>query len=413
MASESPLCDAPEAPEATPRASAGRRLPFAHRALRAARVRAVARLDRLTQRRRASSAGVMPTVRYRDVPAAIAWLCTALGMQVHRTVAGENGAPRYAELEFGGNLLMIAPIEDTPFGKLMVQPDEIGGVETQVCYLHVDDVAVHYARAAAAGAEIVLDIEDEANSGRGYSCRDPEGHLWNFGTYHPWRHPGAETGGAGRTRSSAARRRERTGLSVLMAFLIAALIAADPARPLPEALAGTAHTGTLTQEAAAADRPGREEADRAAGKPPDKEQPEPQAHLERTTLAAAEKIAAEARNELAEARAALKKAEREAAQARTQAEETRHARLAAEQAADRTRASLAAARKDAEEARAEAALERSRRAAAEQARGRRTHRRVTAYRAGRPRPRVWCYSPYGPAPSTSRRGGKLVGFCKG
>jgi 2-hydroxy-3-oxopropionate reductase len=22
--------------------------------------------------------------------------------------------------------------------------------------------------------------------GRGYWCRDPEGHLWNFGTYDPW-----------------------------------------------------------------------------------------------------------------------------------------------------------------------------------------------------------------------------------
>ncbi|HZF33304.1 MAG TPA: glyoxalase, partial [Candidatus Angelobacter sp.] len=27
---------------------------------------------------------------------------------------------------------------------------------------------------------------DEDYGGRGYSCRDPEGHLWNFGTYDPW-----------------------------------------------------------------------------------------------------------------------------------------------------------------------------------------------------------------------------------
>jgi uncharacterized glyoxalase superfamily protein PhnB len=50
----------------------------------------------------------------------------------------------------------------------------------------VDDADAHYARAAAAGAEIVLDIVDEDYGGRGYSCRDPEGHLWNFGTYDPW-----------------------------------------------------------------------------------------------------------------------------------------------------------------------------------------------------------------------------------
>jgi uncharacterized glyoxalase superfamily protein PhnB len=43
-----------------------------------------------------------------------------------------------------------------------------------------------YARAKAAGAEIVMEIEDQDYGGRLYSCRDPEGHLWNFGTYDPW-----------------------------------------------------------------------------------------------------------------------------------------------------------------------------------------------------------------------------------
>ena len=38
----------------------------------------------------------------------------------------------------------------------------------------------------SAGAEIVVEIEDHPHGGRGYSCRDPEGHLWNFGTYDPW-----------------------------------------------------------------------------------------------------------------------------------------------------------------------------------------------------------------------------------
>jgi uncharacterized glyoxalase superfamily protein PhnB len=31
-----------------------------------------------------------------------------------------------------------------------------------------------------------MDIKDEDYGGRGYSCRDLEGHLWNFGTYDPW-----------------------------------------------------------------------------------------------------------------------------------------------------------------------------------------------------------------------------------
>ena len=44
-----------------------------------------------------------------------------------------------------------------------------------------------YRRAQAAGAEIVIEIKDEDYGGRGFSCRDPEGHLWNVGTYDPSR----------------------------------------------------------------------------------------------------------------------------------------------------------------------------------------------------------------------------------
>lgn len=32
---------------------------------------------------------------------------------------------------------------------------------------------------------IVIDIKDEDYGGRGFSCRDLEGHLWNFDTYDP------------------------------------------------------------------------------------------------------------------------------------------------------------------------------------------------------------------------------------
>jgi len=42
------------------------------------------------------------------------------------------------------------------------------------------------ARARAAGAEILLALEDQDYGGRGYTCRDPQGHVWSFGTYDPW-----------------------------------------------------------------------------------------------------------------------------------------------------------------------------------------------------------------------------------
>jgi uncharacterized glyoxalase superfamily protein PhnB len=38
----------------------------------------------------------------------------------------------------------------------------------------------------SAGAEIVLDNVDQDYGGRGFTCKDLEGHLWSFGSYNPW-----------------------------------------------------------------------------------------------------------------------------------------------------------------------------------------------------------------------------------
>ncbi len=51
----------------------------------------------------------------------------------------------------------------------------------------VDDVDAHCRQDLSAGAEIVMKPEDQDYGGWLYSCRDPEGHLWNFGFYDPWK----------------------------------------------------------------------------------------------------------------------------------------------------------------------------------------------------------------------------------
>jgi uncharacterized glyoxalase superfamily protein PhnB len=54
-------------------------------------------------------------------------------------------------------------------------------------YVYVEDLDAHCRRAKATGAEIVRDLEDTPYGSREYSARDPEGHLWSFGTYRPER----------------------------------------------------------------------------------------------------------------------------------------------------------------------------------------------------------------------------------
>ena len=83
-------------------------------------------------------------------------------------------------------MIMLGSVVDSEYGRLMKQPGEIGNANTQSCYLVVSDADAVYRRAREAGAEIVLDIKDEDYGGRGFTCRDPEGHIWSLGTYDPW-----------------------------------------------------------------------------------------------------------------------------------------------------------------------------------------------------------------------------------
>lgn len=131
-------------------------------------------------------ATVIPALRYRDAKAAIGWLGRAFGFEAQLVVPGEGDQIVHAQLRFGNGMIMLGSMKDDEFGRLMTHPDETGGRETMSAYVIVADADAHYARATAAGARIVRDIQDEDYGGRGYSCRDLEGRLWNFGTYDPW-----------------------------------------------------------------------------------------------------------------------------------------------------------------------------------------------------------------------------------
>jgi uncharacterized glyoxalase superfamily protein PhnB len=131
-------------------------------------------------------ATVIPCLRYRDAPAAIDWLCAAFGFERQLVVPADDGTIAHAQLSFGNGMIMLGSTMASEYGRLIKQPDEIGGAATQSAYLVVDDTDALYARAQQAGAEIVIKIKDEDYGGRGFSCRDLEGHLWNFGSYDPW-----------------------------------------------------------------------------------------------------------------------------------------------------------------------------------------------------------------------------------
>jgi len=135
---------------------------------------------------------IIPCLRYRDALAAIDFLCEAFGfVQQAVYVNAENqDIVDHAQLTYGGGMVMLGSArDDTPFSKHMVQPDEVGGRETQCACVIVADVRAHYETAKAKGARIIDDYEEKDYGGAGYSARDPEGHLWYFGSYDPWAQP--------------------------------------------------------------------------------------------------------------------------------------------------------------------------------------------------------------------------------
>ena len=125
---------------------------------------------------------IVPTLRYRDAAAAIAFLESAFGFEPRHVSRGDDGSVAHAEILYGSAVVMIGTQRDDWMRTLI--PEEVGGV-TSSAYLVVEDVEAHHTQAVHAGAEIVRPLEETSYGSREYSARDPEGHLWHFGTYDP------------------------------------------------------------------------------------------------------------------------------------------------------------------------------------------------------------------------------------
>jgi len=134
---------------------------------------------------KATTSTVIPALQYQDAPAAIEFLCRAFGFERHAVYEGEGGTVAHAQLTLGNGMIMLGSAKDTDYGKLLVRPRAVGGV-TMSAYVIVQDPDTHFARAKAAGAEITREPETQEYGGRDYTCKDPEGNVWTFGTYDPW-----------------------------------------------------------------------------------------------------------------------------------------------------------------------------------------------------------------------------------
>jgi uncharacterized glyoxalase superfamily protein PhnB len=129
------------------------------------------------------------SIFYNDAAKAIDWLCQAFGFEVRLKVEGEGGRIEHSELTCGEALMMIGQALPIRPGRekwpAMQTPLAVGGANTQMLMLFVDDVDAHCAQARAAGAVIadeprLHDYGDDYWADRSYGAVDPEGHMWWF-----------------------------------------------------------------------------------------------------------------------------------------------------------------------------------------------------------------------------------------
>jgi uncharacterized glyoxalase superfamily protein PhnB len=130
----------------------------------------------------------IPCLRYRDAQSAIEWLCEVQGFEQQLFVPGEAGDVVHAQLTLGNVMVMLSSGggHQGRLAEILRPPIDRDAIRAQSIYIVVRNIDKHYAHAVAGGAEIVMGNQDHEYGGRGYTCRDPEGNFWSFGSYDPW-----------------------------------------------------------------------------------------------------------------------------------------------------------------------------------------------------------------------------------
>jgi uncharacterized glyoxalase superfamily protein PhnB len=129
---------------------------------------------------------VVPMISYEDGIAALEWLRRAFGFRETARLTASDGRLSHGEMAAGDGLIMLAsPTPDYQGPKRHRQVCEQARKWSTVPWIidgvlvYVDNLDDHFARAKAAGATILSDIES-GPAGRRYRAEDHEGHRWFF-----------------------------------------------------------------------------------------------------------------------------------------------------------------------------------------------------------------------------------------
>ena len=120
---------------------------------------------------------VWPTLQAHDARALIRFLVDAFGFE-ETAVYGEGDRVDHAELSWPpGGGVMLGSVKVRPEGGGATAPGSFGA------YVVTDEPDAIFARAKAAGARILRELNETEYGSRDFAVLDPEGNTWSFGTY--------------------------------------------------------------------------------------------------------------------------------------------------------------------------------------------------------------------------------------
>ncbi len=131
---------------------------------------------------------LIPSMRYKDAHAAMAWLEKAFGLKKQAVYDGPDGTVAHAQMTFGetGMIMLGSASNPSPNPEVYALPSEIGGRITSPMYLVVEDCEPVWESAKAAGAKVLMELQTMDYGGKAFAVADLEGYVWSVGEYDPW-----------------------------------------------------------------------------------------------------------------------------------------------------------------------------------------------------------------------------------
>ena len=114
-----------------------------------------------------------------DAAKAIDFYKEAFGAEETIRMPGPDGKIAHAELQIGDSKLMLSD----PMPQSSVRPPSERGGTTASIFMYVDDADATFDQATAAGADVVMQLEDMFWGDRFGTLSDPFGHVWSVATH--------------------------------------------------------------------------------------------------------------------------------------------------------------------------------------------------------------------------------------